>query len=141
MNLRSFLFIGLLGFVFVFGASNASGQGSTVMQVEIPFDFVIGKRTLPAGNYDVKLKETSGNPYVTLRSTNGGKIGLALVGSVNPVAENTDSGLTFLRSGEKHILSGLKVAGRNINHQLVLSKQVSGAQLAGRAVVIKPLKS
>lgn len=141
MNLRSFLFIGLLGFAIVFGTSSASAQGSTVMRVEIPFDFVIGKRTLPAGYYEVKLKETSGNPYVTLRSTNGENIGLALVGSVNSVLENSESGLTFVKSGEKLFLSGLKVVGRNVNHQLVVSRQLKGTQLAERPVVVKPSKS
>lgn len=141
MNLRSFLFITLVGFALVFGASNASAQGVTVMRVEVPFEFVVGRRTLPAGKYDVRLKETSGSPYVTLRSTDSDKVGLALVGSVNAVSENSESGLTFIKYGETLFLLDLTVAGRNVNHQLLISKQLKAKQMAGRPVVVKPLRT
>ncbi len=140
MKLRSFLFIGLIALAIGFGSSTALAQ-ATVMRVEIPFDFVVGKRTLPAGNYDVKLKETGGSPYVIVRSEDGEHVGLALVGPVNGRAENAESELAFVRSGEKHFLSGLKVAGRNVDHQLVPSKLLRGTQLADRAIIVKPVKS
>lgn len=61
---RLTLVLGLLGVLL----STAFGQGN-FLQTKVPFEFVVGGQTFPAGNYDFSVS----NKLVTMKSKDTGK--------------------------------------------------------------------
>src|SRR2546425_10228376 len=50
-------------------AVSARAQAGFVLAANIPFDFVVGKQTLPAGEY--RIEQLSGRSVLLIRSTGG----------------------------------------------------------------------
>src|SRR5437879_13879754 len=50
-------------------AVSARAQAGFVLAANIPFDFVVGKQTLPAGEY--RIEQLSGRSVLLIRSTDG----------------------------------------------------------------------
>ena len=50
--------VSLLGLALIFGGVTANAQAVTNVDAKIPFDFVVGDKTLPAGNYVLRITNT-----------------------------------------------------------------------------------
>ncbi len=57
--MRSFILFGFLAAILGISAIDTSAQGRT-LRVDIPFDFTVGKTTLPAGQYRIVLPGIDG---------------------------------------------------------------------------------
>ena len=139
MTKRSFIIIAALAFVFGIGTATASAQ-SQVLRAEIPFEFTVGKKSLPAGDYLVKLPETAGAQIVSLKKADGKGFGMALTNQVSSKGAEVANGLVFVKSGDRYFLYQVH-SGREIGQQVVKSGRIAGAELARRTVELKPAKS
>ncbi|HEX6279221.1 MAG TPA: hypothetical protein VFZ49_04320 [Pyrinomonadaceae bacterium] len=137
--MRSFILFGFLAAVVGFGSFNIAAQG-TAIKAEIPFEFTVGKKTLPAGEYLVVLPMTGGANFVTFKSLDGNSSGFVMTNWVSSKKAEVASGLTFVKSGDRHVLYQV-FDGREIGHEVVSSKKLAGSELARRTVVVKPSRS
>lgn len=140
MKKRSFLYMAVMAFVLGVGSVSASAQGQ-VLKADIPFEFMVGKTKLPAGEYTVTLPQTGGAATVSLRGTEDDTFALALTNWVNAKKADIKDGLTFVRSGDRYFLYQIHVPGREIGQELVRSKQLFGNSIAKKTVDLKPART
>jgi hypothetical protein len=134
--MRSFILFGFLAFAVGFGATDVSGQGK-VLRADIPFEFTVGKQTLPAGEYQITLPATGEASKVIFRSVNGDSFSMALTQGVSSEKAEVPNGLVFLRSGDKLVLYRV-FDGRQIGHEVLSSKRLVRSEIAKQTVTLKP---
>ena len=140
MTRRSFIIIAAFAFVLGLGTVSASAQGQQI-RAEIPFEFTVGEKTLPAGEYIIRLPETGGARVVSLKSEDGEAFGMAMANGVNSKRAEIANGLVFLKAGDKYHLHQVHTAGREIGQEIVRKRRIAGTELAKRTVTLKPAKS
>ena len=134
--MRSFILFGFLAAAVGFGSVSASAQGR-VLQANIPFEFTVGKRTLPAGEYKITLPGTGEASKVIFRSVDGDAFSMALTQIVRTAKAEVPSGLVFLRAGDKHVLYRV-FDGREIGQEILSSKRLVRSEIAKQTVTLKP---
>jgi hypothetical protein len=140
MTKRNFIIIAAFAFVLGLGSATASAQGQ-ILRAEIPFEFTVGKTTLPAGEYIVKLPETGGARVVSFKKADGEDFGMAMTNEVDSKDTGIANGLVFVKSGDKYILHQVHTTGREIGQEVVKTRRLAGAELARKTVALKPAKS
>ena len=134
--MRSFLLFGFLAIAVGFGATEAAGQG-TVLRAEIPFEFTVGKKTLPAGEYRITLPSTGDASKVTFSSVNGDSFSMAMTQGIRSAKAEVANGLVFLKYGDKLVLYRV-FDGREIGHEVVSSKRLVRSEIAKQTLTLKP---
>jgi len=97
---RLTLVLGLLGVLL----STAFGQG-TVLHAKIPFEFVAGGKTIPAGTYDFGVSRN----FVQMKNSDTGKT-VSLVYMTRIAADNTATGrarIAFDVQDGKHFIEAV----------------------------------
>jgi len=99
--------IAVLSLTALFGLGvSASAQDSDSVVVKVPFEFVAGGATLPAGEYRVSLVNPSVNRELAISGYNkGSAFLLPVVFAYGPATEPT---LKFEHVGDKYFLSKIK---------------------------------
>jgi hypothetical protein len=94
-------------------AVSAQAQTSSSQRViaNIPFNFNVGKTTLPAGRYTITvLNPTSDRKILQIRSLNGRSSAMALTTGVIGNASD-DAKLVFDREGDRYVFAQAQMAG------------------------------
>jgi hypothetical protein len=117
----------LIAITFLLGlgvAANAETRAE--INVTLPFEFVVGKTTLPAGTYIVE--RISDQPFDVLMITshdNGASV------LVTPIAMDNASTykptVSFRKAGEQHFLSGIQTADYVYNFRVSRSVTLAAA--------------
>jgi hypothetical protein len=103
-------------------SANAQTRGPVLSQV--PFDFVVGSKTLPAGNYEVRSATSSGEALVVRNSdTKESIIRLTNVIHARTDNDNSKTRLIFHRYGQNYFLAEIWAGGDSDGRQLLQSKQ------------------
>lgn len=137
--MRSFILFGFLAAAVGFGAINVSAQGQ-VLRADVPFEFMVGKKTLPAGEYRITLPATGDASKVILRSVDGDSFSMAMTQGVNSAKAEVPSGLVFLKAGDKLVLYRV-FDGREIGHEIVSTKRLVRSEIAKQTVQLKPSRT
>jgi hypothetical protein len=99
----------------------ANGQSQTRLVAQVPFDFVVGDKTLRAGEYHVNSLNDSGNPIV-IKNDDGDRAVRSTY-----TAERRDkqlrAKLVFHRYGSTYFLSQIWMAGETIGGELPKTRQ------------------
>jgi hypothetical protein len=103
----------------VLAGTNAYGQSSTKLKVNIPFDFRVGSQSLPAGEYTVAPKSPT---MVVIRSKDGHQSAPALTNDVQVNPGQGDGKLIFNCYGAYHFLSQIWTPGEETGRKLIRSK-------------------
>ncbi len=86
-------------------AAQAQTGGRTQLIANIPFQFSVGKKTLPAGEYTVRqVNPASDHAVLQLRSKDGSAIAMVQMGSVTGKAQESAK-LIFNRYGNKYFFA------------------------------------
>ena len=129
-----------LGFGLLFATAAANAQGVSV-RANVPFNFVVGDHTLPAGEYEFR-PGTASYAILMVQSTDGKRITSSITGACgggNP-SENTE--LVFHHVGKLYILSQIQVKGNPEGRQLPKSRaeaEVALNQKADNVVIFADL--
>src|SRR2546423_15325838 len=99
-TLSAFILIGLM-FATAF-AAHAQTVRSAVFNV--PFDFVIGKRTLPAGKYTVKRFVRDNDSLLLVTSADGRAVESFQTSAIQAAQAKDTAQLEFRRSGATYFL-------------------------------------
>jgi hypothetical protein len=87
---------------------SAHAQDVNRVVVNIPFEFVAGGKTLPAGTYSVSRVSPQTSPSLIVRGDHDSALVLPVVSDGIP-AEHV--GLIFERVGDKHLLNKVETPG------------------------------
>lgn len=116
----------------LFGRLSASAQSlENLMSVQVPFDFQVGEKLLPAGKYVIK-RDPQLPKLLLIHSTEQNILAAAYTITLDLPKEPARTSLTFAEYGGKHFLSEVKVQGRGVGYALPKSKiEHSLAKLSG----------
>jgi hypothetical protein len=118
MNTRISRFVAALAFVFsLAGISQAQVVG--LLTADVPFAFSVGKKTFPAGNYQV-ARDQEGR--VSLRDPRGHVLVTVMSVPVAAVSAPVATKLVFQANGGGYALSQVWVANDRYGEQLHRSK-------------------
>ena len=111
---------------------SARVQASFPLGVNIPFDFVVGKQTLPAGEYRIERLFSDKLDALLIRSTDGRASTIMMTMAVLANDWQSESKLVFNRYGDQYFLSQIWTAGNKSGRELYKSPRE--AELARQAV-------
>lgn len=128
MKTLRFTMLALVALLFVAGAK----AQSTNVSANIPFDFVVGKQVMTAGNYMVS--SLSNNHSLSIRNTDQSESRLLLADACQKLNPAEKTVLVFHRVGEQYFLSEIWVEGNtrgvsipksSIETQMAMNHQAS----------------
>ena len=125
-------------------AGHAQTSGRTRLIANIPFQFNVGNKTLPAGEYTVaQVNPSSDHAVLQLRSKDGRASAMVQMGSVMGKAQESAK-LIFNRYGNQHFFAQAWVDGDNAGFQAPKSRaernidrELAGMKPASEAVALK----
>ena len=103
MKNQAFRTITLLSLFCILAATSAYAQSADRISMKIPFNFIVGEKTLPAGEYIVR--STFSSRVTLIRTANGRRVHTTILTMPVP-PENTPftAKLVFHRYGNQHFL-------------------------------------
>jgi hypothetical protein len=90
-------------------AITAKAQVTDQLVVRVPYEFVVGGKTLPAGTYRVNRISDSNNQELALTSFEN-RAGVLIVSDVVDTARADKPSFTFQQVGGQHILTRIETA-------------------------------
>ena len=94
----------VVGLALAAGVNSANGQTSHAVTAEIPFDFIVGNKTLAAGRYIVS-SATSDGQGVRIRNSDGKSGAFRLSNQVPENSQKRNARLVFHRYGQQYFLA------------------------------------
>lgn len=116
----------------VAGVSTAQAQSSPKLNLtaNIPFDFKVGDKALPAGEYTVIcVNPTSSVKVLQIRSKSGTASAMVRTNSVNGLSQD-NARLVFHRYGDQYFFAQAWMAAEGIGMQAPQSKAMKALELA-----------
>ena len=107
--------------------SNAQSHTQKV-RANIPFDFVVGDKTLAAGEYTIGTVTSSSSDGIVVRSANGNQSAIRLTSTVQANAPKNRATLTFQRYGDSYFLAQVWTPGSAEGREMVKSKTERAAE-------------
>ena len=103
------------------GIAAAQLHSDSRIVTQVPFEFAVGNRIVPAGECVVQIATMDGNT-LSIRST-GTKVNLFAATSRDEGKQNAPQyTLVFKRYGDSYFLSGIRLQGSKIQYRLYESK-------------------
>lgn len=132
----AYKFIAVLALLFALGAASFA-QSARRTVIHIPFDFVVGQKTLPAGKYRV---EPVGRDSYTAWEIRGATTRAGAIAMTTAIrgggAARVEPRLVFQKYGETHVLAEVWPAGDGEGRELAQSHHGPAADaraVAGKA--------
>ena len=100
-----------------------SAQNSESLVVNIPFEFSIAGKTLPAGEYIVTRATQNDQTTMSIKNANGKGSALVMTKTVDANERQRQSRLVFNRYGSHYFLSQVWTSGQEIGRELYKGKQ------------------
>jgi len=142
MKTRALVMAGMMALTAM--ASTRVAQAQEMMVVNIPFDFVAGNMTLPAGEYSINVAA----PERTLLLIDRKDPSASAFMNTNPVTKTeiqTESKMIFNRYGDRYFLSEVWTAGSSRGRQLLKSSrekemaQIAKSETQGQVTLVAGL--
>jgi len=107
---------------FAAAVVSANAQSQQRVIANVPFEFVIGDKALPAGEYSARLTSSDGSILV-LQKDDSSNTAVRITNSIVPRPNKTQARLVFHRYGQTYFLAEVWAGGDNTGRQLLPSKQ------------------
>jgi hypothetical protein len=104
----------------------ANGQSNQVLKAQVPFEFVIGEKTLAAGDYQVRAIDQAGDTIAV--TSRGGNNAVSLSSPAQASDKAEAAKLVFHRYGSTYFLSQIWMAGESSGRELTKTKQERAMQ-------------
>ncbi|HLM24829.1 MAG TPA: hypothetical protein VK274_07200 [Pyrinomonadaceae bacterium] len=122
---RTLMMIGLLNvmaMVVIVGSVQAQSLGDTI-RVDIPFDFSVRDKTLPAGEYSIRRAQpSSGDTVLLISSVNNHESVFPLTNAAQSLDPKDVATLVFHRYGDQYFLFQVWPAGATYGRVVVKSR-------------------
>jgi hypothetical protein len=106
-------------------SANAQAHANTVV-ANVPFEFSVGYKAMPAGEYSVQTIVSAGNGLL-IQSTDGKISALRLTNATDRINDKSQPRLVFHRYGERYFLAEIW-NGANTGRQLAQSQEESAVE-------------
>lgn len=116
------MLVSIVALAFATAVASNAQSGGKKLKAAIPFEFVVGDKTLAAGEYVVGQITTSSADAIMVRGSNGGHSAMRITNTVSANAPKRKTSLTFLRYGNTYYLSQVWIAGSAEGRELLKSK-------------------
>jgi hypothetical protein len=117
------MLVSIIAFAFVTAvASNAQSLGATAIKAHIPFEFVVGNKTLKAGEYTIGRLTSTSDAGISIRNHDGNDKAVRLTTVVQSNEKRRKTTLTFHRYGDTYYLAEVWTAGSSEGRELLESK-------------------
>ena len=121
-TVKGFAMFGLLALMTIItaGASAKAQSLDYRLTANIPFDFSVADKKLPAGKYWIsRAQQSQGDTVLQVRSANGSGVGVVrLTIPVNTLHPMTSASLIFNRYGNEYFLSQVWAKGGSVGRGL-----------------------
>jgi hypothetical protein len=138
-SLRIFL---MFGFLAILAAPSAHAQSVNEQKASIPFSFIVGSKTFPAGEYRVtRLNPQSDKAALAIKSADGRLSKIVLTTPVQAAETAERAKLVFNRYGDQYFLAQVWTPADNTGLELPKSRSErtlarhAGENRAERAVI------
>src|SRR5579863_7168309 len=91
-------------------------SASTNLEVNVPFSFVAGHSTLPAGRYEISIDDNK--HLICIKGSNANPSMFLLSQPTEAPTVREDSKVVFKRRGDEYSLAGLWVAGEKSGQEV-----------------------
>jgi hypothetical protein len=108
--------------------SNAQTRTHQV-RANVPFDFVVGDKTLAAGNYTVATISNNSADAISVRSSDSRQKAIRLTNAISENAKTKNARLIFHRYGNTYFLAQVWAAGSSEGREMSKSKMERSAEL------------
>ena len=132
MKRQAILVLTTLSLLVMLTAASVNGQSDMRINVNIPFEFSVGKAILPAGEYTVSYGAQS---LLMIQSVDRSVSQVFITISTQAGTTRVESSLVFHRYGDRYFLSAVWTAGHEIGHELRKPRAERDLIRAGRSVV------
>jgi hypothetical protein len=110
-----------VAFMVLSGMAVAQKIGSLRIVTDVPFEFMVANKVVPAGQYVVQAATMDGHSLFIRNA--GAKVGLVSPTNTSEAKlRSSHYALVFMRYGDRYFLSGIKLEGSNISYRLPESK-------------------
>jgi len=113
-------FFAFFGFLFVLAATPTFAQSGPAVTADIPFEFSVANRTLPAGEYTVKAGPNTAS--ILVRNDKGKGAVTALAQTTHSNGEAKKAMLVFRRYGNQYFLARVIHADGSDGREIAMSK-------------------
>jgi len=117
MKKHALTLIGVLSLLLAAGSAFAQ---TIDVKGDVPFNFIVNKATVPAGQYELKSLSGDGKT-LTLRGPDGKPVGIFSSIRAESLKASDKTKLVFKRYGDRYFLSQIWVAGERAGCQLPMS--------------------
>jgi hypothetical protein len=119
MKKRIYTSILTLGLFIALTVMPANAQFENAITVSIPFEFAVGEKTMPAGEYTIKsLVNGSLQSRLLIRSKDGRNAAAFPTWTVEAKSIQKEARLTFNRYGDQYFLTQVWAPDTNIGREL-----------------------
>jgi hypothetical protein len=120
--LKNFTMLALVvGLALATALVSANAQSTSIVRANIPFDFIVGDKTLPAGKYTVNSAASDGQA-LNIRTSGGKSLALVLTHYAAERSQKRIARMVFHRYGQQYFLAEVW-SGASHGRQLMQSKR------------------
>jgi hypothetical protein len=106
---------------------SANAQSAPKVVADVPFEFSVGFKTMPAGEYSVQTIVSAGDGLL-IRSADGKSSALRLSEATERAKDKSQARLVFHRYGDRYFLAQVWNGSNNIGRQLLKSQEESAIE-------------
>lgn len=126
----------IVGLAFVTAVVSVKGQTSDRIVCDIPFEFVVGEKTLPAGQYTAK-RVTPGSRALLVAEKNAKSSIIRMTTDLEPKRDKAQARMVFHRYGQHYFLAEVWRGGDSFGEKLQRSRQERAIERELAAIVSK----
>jgi hypothetical protein len=112
----------MLSLVLMLTAVSVCAQSERSGVLNIPFNFIVGGKTLPAGEYTVEPNRRDSDKFWLVQSRDGQTSCLFTTMPVRANQTQEETKLVFHRYGDQYFLSQIWTAGANSGRELLMPR-------------------
>jgi hypothetical protein len=105
-------------FLFSLTAVTAQAQGGNNLVVDVPFDFTVSGKSLPAGRYAVVRGTQGSADGLRLQSSDGKKAVYVLTKPIQSTDTHEQGAVVFTRYGNQLFLTQVWIAGKSTGREM-----------------------
>ena len=113
----------ILNLLLMLTAVSVAAQSERTRIKNIPFDFIVGGKTLPAGDYTVEPNRRDSHKVWLVQSKDGHTSALFATMPVRASETQEETKLVFNKYGDQYFLSQIWTAGDNSGRELLMRRQ------------------
>ncbi len=136
MKTKIYTFIGLIIVLTISSVTAANAQSAATARANIPFDFSVKNKLIPAGGYVMSRQDDRGNIW-SLRSRDNSQSVFLLAMGTEPRRTSGKGKLTFHRYGNEYFLTNIETAEYQIRLPKCRAERSLEKKLANKSRLTK----